>query len=396
MPTGGSDGPGRGGPSRAREIAHGVGLSVAVLVVCLVALELVVRYTHAFGARVSWSEPDPLITYRYTPGRVYWHNQENDHPISGTINRFGLRDRDRTLEKPPGTYRIAVLGDSFVEALQVEQDSTFLSLAEDRLNRQLPVRVELMNFGRSGMSQAEEHLVLQHDVMGFAPDMVAVVFIPRNDIEDLDPGASASAMRPFYQLGPDGTLNLDTSFAESRRYRVRVLLNPLKQHSALVSLLAERHNALQLARRQVGHAADAHGSPAIPGYLTLCTDSPDPMYSANYRLSKAILSAMAEYCAGRGVRFLLVCGDYAPDPSEAALYEQLDRSFDVAFLERDLGAFADSLGIDYLGLQEPFRRAILAGDGPLHWAHWNYAGHRVAAEEVEALLRGILASESDH
>ena len=33
-------------------------------------------------------------------------------------NRWGMRDRDRTLEKSPGEFRIAMLGDSAVEAVQ--------------------------------------------------------------------------------------------------------------------------------------------------------------------------------------------------------------------------------------------------------------------------------------
>lgn len=373
-------------------MARGLGLSVVALAICFIVLEATLRWTHAFGARTSWSEPDPLIAYRYTPGRAYWHHQENDHPISGTVNAFGWRDRERTLEKPPGTYRIAVLGDSFVEAFQVEQDSTFLSVAEDRLCRTLPVRVELLNLGRSGASQAEEYLVLQQDAMAFDPDMVAVVVIPRNDIADIDADTADGTLRPFYSLGPDGSLVLDASFAESREYALRALINPLKQRSVVVSLLAERYNALRAAGPGATAGAGADAPLVISGHLTLCTDTPDPKYAANYRLSKAILSAMADYCVKRDVRFLLIVGDNVADPDEARGYRRLDASFDPDFFDRDLGMLAETLGAEYLGLQEPFRRTIAEGGGPLHWAHWNYAGHRVVAGEVCRLLGGILAS----
>jgi hypothetical protein len=217
-----------------------------------------------------------------------------------------------------------VLGDSFVEAFQVEQDSTFIALVEDRLDRTLPLRVELMNLGRSGMSRTEQFLVLQNDVMAFEPYMVAVVSIPRNDIADINPAT-----------------------------------------------------------------ADA-------GHLTLATDSPDPTYAANYRLNKMILAAMADYCGARGVRFLLVCADDVFDPEEEARCRALDSSFDASFFDRDLRAFADSLAINYVGLQGPFRRAILAGRGPLHWARWNYAGHRVVANELYDVTLGIVARGQSH
>ena len=37
-------------------------------------------------------------------------------------NRWGFRDRDRTLAKPPGDFRIALVGDSVVEGVHVNPD----------------------------------------------------------------------------------------------------------------------------------------------------------------------------------------------------------------------------------------------------------------------------------
>ena len=52
-----------------------------------------------------------------------------------TINRLGMRDRpDRTVEKPPDTCRVAVVGSSVVMGYGVGDDETFTRLLEDRLN----------------------------------------------------------------------------------------------------------------------------------------------------------------------------------------------------------------------------------------------------------------------
>ncbi len=112
------------------------GLCASLLVVlCVVlALEVLLRTTHLFGARLAWSEPDDLIVYRFTAGCSYWQFKENDHPISGKINRWGWRDRERALEKPPGVSRVCFLGDSMLAAFEVETDSTFVAIAEDELN----------------------------------------------------------------------------------------------------------------------------------------------------------------------------------------------------------------------------------------------------------------------
>src|SRR3989338_3146167 len=83
-------------------------------------VEIVLRTTHLFGAKVSWSEPDRVIAWRYTPNKKFWYyKKENDHPITGRINRYGWKDKDWSLEKKENTFRIAVLGDSFVEALNI-------------------------------------------------------------------------------------------------------------------------------------------------------------------------------------------------------------------------------------------------------------------------------------
>src|SRR6185369_15709040 len=140
---------------------------VSLVLVCG-ALELLLRTTHLFHARLSWTEPDREIGWRFTPGREYWFFGENDHAITGRINSTGWRDRERIIKRTPHTGRLAVLGDSYVEAFQVELDSTFAARIENSM-RGSPDGFEAMNFGRSGMSPAEESVVLARDVFRFEP-----------------------------------------------------------------------------------------------------------------------------------------------------------------------------------------------------------------------------------
>ena len=76
----------------------------------------------------------------------------------------GLRDREHTVDKPPGTVRVAVLGDSFAEAFQVAADQTFWVVLERELGR-CPAyagrAVEEINFGVGGYGTAQELLILR-------------------------------------------------------------------------------------------------------------------------------------------------------------------------------------------------------------------------------------------
>ncbi|MDI6809399.1 MAG: SGNH/GDSL hydrolase family protein [Candidatus Eisenbacteria bacterium] len=388
-------------PKKSRTVIRNILLSLLVFFIFIVALEFTLRSTHLFGARISWSEPDSTLGFRYVPNSKYWFYKENDHPISGRINKYGWRDRDWSREKDANTFRIAILGDSFVEAFQVEPESTFIALAQRQLYEALGPRIELMNFGRSGFTQTEELFVLENQVAAFSPDMAIVFFLPGNDIEDVRRETAPTALRPFYKVSPEGTLLLDTSFTNLPEYRKMCFIDKFKRRSALISLLAERYNAFKMAaaakRQFKAEGRDASRKGQIHGPLSLCTANPDTAYVQSYQLNKILIAAMVEYCREKGIRFMLVTidiGSYIPEVERK--YESADSTFDTNFFEDDLKKYAASLNIDYVGLQGVFRQAYENGRAPLHWTHWNYKGHRVVAGALANELKSIAADSEEH
>lgn len=361
--------------------------SLITFLVFLLVVEVLLSSTHLFGARRAWTRPDPLIGWRLEPNARFWFDQENDHPISGRINNHGWRDRDRQVQKLPDTVRVAVLGDSYVEALQVELDSTFTARAERRLNQAVERPVEVLNFGRSGMTQTEEMLVLHSDVLRHDPDVVVLVFLPSNDIEDVSSETTYDIMRPFYRDSGDGELILDTSFADGRAFAVKRLINPLKQRSALLSLITERYNLIRQARRRSELSEEQPAVGRITGVQSLCTQTPDARYAENYRLNKRLIRDMAQICARDGRRFVLVCTDWMYRADIIGRKQSIDATFDPDFFDRDLAALADSVGAEYVGLQDIFAQQYAEQGRPLHWVHWNYEGHRIVAD---ALVRKLL------
>ncbi|MFA6601086.1 MAG: SGNH/GDSL hydrolase family protein [Candidatus Omnitrophota bacterium] len=392
-------------------------ISLIGLMLVLAALEGFLRVTHLFGARISWSVPDPVLGWRMEPSKKHWAAEENSRRIPWQTNRFGYRDKDWTVRKPEGTFRIAVLGDSYVEALQVVSDQTFLALTEKKLSAVLRERPELMNFGRSAFTQTEELWILQNEVLQFSPDMVVVFFFPVNDIYEIAPETSLDRIRPYYRLEA-GNLILDTSFNQTRTYRLKCLVNPLKHRSVLLSLLTERFTVL---RRQIDlenkvklqEKNALEPTLTLEGYLSLCTQNPDPLYVRNYALNKRLLAEMAAFLRPKGIPLLLVSIDlpsYLPGTEEKWL--ALDPAFDSLFFEKDLAAFSKSEGIEFLGLQNSFREAYSKNHESLHWqkyeqnipgkrmetgghtGHWNDAGHRVVAEALSEKLEFLLTKSN--
>ena len=379
-------------------------LSILFLAVIFLGLEALLRTTHLFGARISWSIPDPVLGWRFAPSRDYWFLQENDHPVAWRTNRFGWKDKDWSIDKPLGTFRIAVLGDSYVEALQIESEKNFLSLAEKELHAKGRPKFELMNFGRSAFTQTEELIVLREEVLRFSPDLVVLFFFPPNDIDEVKKETALDPIRPFFEDAGNGSLQLDTRFQNLRTYKIKSLISPLKHHSALVSLLTERFTLFQF-RQRAKTKEGPHPRTSLPGYLSLATAHPDPQYELNYQWNKRLITEMVFFLRRRGIRFLLISMDLpAYVPLVEKEYKAKDPSFNANFFDEDLKSFAAALGADFLGLERIFRETYLKTGRPLHFqywneklgkksfeyaahtGHWNYQGHQTLAQALIAKL----------
>lgn len=91
-------------------------------------------------------------------------------------NSFGMRDREYTVEKPPNTLRIALIGSSGEMGWGVDDGETYEAVTEERLNRELTpqtgLHYEILNFSVNGYAAIEQPTVLRERVARFRPDVV--------------------------------------------------------------------------------------------------------------------------------------------------------------------------------------------------------------------------------
>lgn len=99
-----------------------------------------------------------------------------------TTNRWGMRDGDYALAKPAGTYRIALLGPSYVMGSGVADGETISDLLESRLNDSIGartnVRFEVLNFGVAAYSMLQQLSMLTERGVTFQPDAVFITADP--------------------------------------------------------------------------------------------------------------------------------------------------------------------------------------------------------------------------
>jgi hypothetical protein len=137
------------------------------------------------------------------------------------INSDGQRDREHARTKPPDTVRIAVLGDSFAEAMHVPMEQTFWSLLERRLEECHAFagkHVEVLNFGVSGYGTAQELMTLRQKVWDYSPDIIVLALTTYNDIYDNSRALSKTEDVPYFTYR-NGELVYDASFRDSSAYK---------------------------------------------------------------------------------------------------------------------------------------------------------------------------------
>lgn len=126
-------------------------------------------------------ERNDMLTRDLEPSRSVVRNGE-----TFSTNRWGMRDRDYSREKPQGTLRIALLGPSHTMGNGVSDGQTFEELVEERLGREYrdPAgrRIEILNFAVDGFSLSQQVALLEERVLGFAPDIVVATVYHRNRV----------------------------------------------------------------------------------------------------------------------------------------------------------------------------------------------------------------------
>jgi hypothetical protein len=113
--------------------------------------------------------------------------QINYHGEPLSINRWGMRDQEYDKIPPPNTYRIALLGPSFVMGSGVADNEVFEAVLEKRLNQEndgtLYDRYEILNFGVAGHSALQELVTLDSKALEFRPN--ALLFVSHQLEEEI-------------------------------------------------------------------------------------------------------------------------------------------------------------------------------------------------------------------
>jgi GDSL-like Lipase/Acylhydrolase family len=338
------------------------------------------------------------------------------------VNSDGLRDREHSKAKPADTVRIAVLGDSFTEAMHVPMEQTFWWLLERKLqecNAFPGKNVEVIDFGISGYGTAQQLLMLRQKVWDYSPDVVVLAFTTHNDVYDNSRALSQTEDVPYF-VYRNGELTYDASFRDSRTYRKRDsqlnrfgrwLHNELRivQLVHYVQFVVKLRLADWRLKRRL--AAEAPRKPAAGTTPTarnaadigrdnmIYLEPHDQAWKEAWEVTEALIRQMGDDVAQKKARFLLLTLSNAvqvyPDPAVRQRFLQHVGADTIFYPNLRLKALAEREQIDFVDLAQPMQayadqnKVFLHGFGSdMGNGHWNATGHRLAAELIAQRLCG--------
>ncbi len=318
-----------------------------------------------------------------------------------------MHDTEHPLPKPPNTRRILLLGDSFVQAVQVSESQTSHQILENHLNAQTTgPRFEVLSSGVINWGTNQQLLYYREQGRQFEPELVLLAFYIGNDFSDNLPGNVITARgfncyAPYFamcggQFNPNplayapGLSGLENNCNPLRRVAIDGL-GRLYRRSRLYQQL-EPLLVANFPRREFGrHFPSAFSALYFP--------TTEVELEQAKQVTLATLAQLQQEVAADGARLGVILispeiivrlGALSPAEQETVLKDNPILAQAQADLpNRQLAEFLQGRNIPFLDLTGPMIEHLKANPAPLYIhgeGHWTAEGNRLAAELVAGWL----------
>jgi len=318
---------------------------------------------------------------RYAPGQRGVYRVKNDVKARYSINENGWNSRHGRYDtaKAPGKFRIAVIGDSLVEALQVDYDRSFAEKLEDRLG---PERCEVYRFGIGGAPMTQYLHVLRNEVERFGPDLVVVVLV-HNDFDESYTFSGGAYSSSFLKLKIAGTGGVEE--IQPVKYGGQAWwFFPLRNSATFRYLRFRRKVDFVVAAKEAMFGRDKK-----------------VVYRANIRVDRIkenlpksriaagyVLENIKEICGRTGSGLLVVMDGDRKSIGEVA--GPAGGGAEGPLLLNELArSVSEEKGIDFIDLHPVFDREYRERGKLFYFEsdmHWNDYGHEIVAETLKEYM----------
>jgi hypothetical protein len=361
------------------------------LVIALLLAEGLLRVFPAAGAYVRIPlEANDIVGFTRAPNSTASF-QRTCYSVPGIkYNSQGFRDKDF---KPGNDFKIAILGDSFMEAIEAPVNLNTASILSKLLERRT------LNAGINSYGTTHEFFVYKAFLKPLRPQITLLFFYPGNDVKDNSCELTRMYGEPI--SGPCGYISenkvvWNTSFDRNDNVRGQSRLKRFLRQNCRLCLLGYRVMKFDLWNKY------AHGK--IPFlYDTFRADPPAPVkkqWEEGWKITtEAILQLNSEVKSAGGKLFIVTVPDFfAVVPDWKKSFEKATegakppKDFDPLLAEKRLAALGKRHDISVLNLAPLFSNYRVKFDlkDPYFWyvcdAHWSPLGHFLTANWVARML----------
>lgn len=337
---------------------------------------------------------DKEIGTTLAPNRhMRWTNRL-DYDNWVVTNSAGFHDMEHELNKDKNTYRILVLGDSFMEALQVPISDGFSRQLEQNLRKKIQDRqIEVINLGLSGRGPAQYYRILEKKGLPYDPDLVVMAILPDNDFTDSYKKFSNSSYKPYYRIDTSGEVEM-IPFSVPPWYSIKSLLTRSSMAYFFAYEILKRP-AVARVFMKVGLLPSMNvedgkiktaGRSELPLSYGLFCENPDVDWQKAYEITLRMVRETRDLAKENGSDFIAFA---IPNTlrvegktqeilqGENSVSLNFDRPFQV------LARYCEKWRISFVDLTPFFREDYQRKKTSHSWAHdghWNKRGHQLGAE----------------
>ena len=329
----------------------------------------------------AFLRPDPVVgTMHFADYTV----RQNNTCIKAVtrFNHEGMHDIDHSVEKPKGVYRIAVIGDSYVEAMQFPLEQAYFKVMERELQEK-GYEVEVLAFGVGGFGTLQEYYLLRDYALKYQPDLVILSFLPYNDIRNNSFALEKSLDMPYATLDEEGKL-VFPEFKLRPEY-VAAFESPLRtlifDHSHTVRFLYRLSNYSVPFRNFLAffnlHTPVTEGGQVQDISEEVYRVDVPQQWSEAWKVTEALITKIKEESEKHGASFMMfsLSSDTQLLPE---VFERIQAKYpgvimDNELPEKRLRSFSEREDILYLSALPTMKKAIEKGvevHPPCH-GHWS-------------------------
>jgi hypothetical protein len=327
---------------------------------------------------LTFDRTNQILKYRPNQSGIRYPDRDRRNPVRYSINNDGWNSIHASYpEARTSRSRIAVIGDSYVEALQVDPSRSVAARLEALLGG---TETEVFPFGISGAPLSQYLHVARYVTRTFHPDAVIVIIVHNDFIESYRPkGGRGSHSLAYVDLG-------DT---------VReVLPQPYESSPGAQALLAHSATARFVYycwRMLVGFHPEVEKDGTRAAHFEANVDADEVVREdpSIQRAAAYLFGQFAELQRSTQTPFLFVMDS----PREALYRGQDPRSLLVYRLNRIARDIAAEKGLAFVDLTDAFEEDYARSRQRFEFAtdnHWNAHGHEVVAREVYRRLMPLL------